>query len=161
VAVPVPLVAVPSFLGITEQQVRNQLPSGVTGFFGDFRLGTITYRASRGAKSGTVIEQDPSPGTQVPRRSATAINLVIVGSGSSGGSGGKGVAPDYPVTVPKVTERSVAEATRILRGAGLRAEVAEGDPLGGKARVYRQLPLTGTRVQRGSVVRLYLQHQVE
>jgi beta-lactam-binding protein with PASTA domain len=154
-------VAVPSFLGITEQQVRNQLPSGVTGFFGDFRLGTITYRAIRGATAGTVIEQDPSPGTQVPRRSATAINLVIAGSGSSDGSGGKGVAPDYPVTVPNVTDRSVAEATRILRGAGLRAEVAEGDPRNGKARVYKQFPVKDTRVQRGSVVRLYIPNQID
>jgi beta-lactam-binding protein with PASTA domain len=158
VAIPVPLVSVPSFIGLTEQQVRSQLPSGAAGFFGDFRLGAIAYGARRGAAPGTVIAQDPPAGTQVPKRSATPINLVVVRSGGDAGEnpGGGGTGADDSVTVPRVTDRSLNDAVQILRKVGLRPEVPEGDAMGGKAVVYRQSPAAGTRVRKGSVVKLYL-----
>jgi beta-lactam-binding protein with PASTA domain len=64
------------------------------------------------------------------------------------------------VTVPSVTRRPVGEASQLLQRLGLRAQVVEGDPLGGKGVVYKQSPTAGTRVPKGSVVKLYLPGQV-
>ena len=154
VAIPVPQVTVPSLVGLTEQQVRSQLPSGVAGYLGDFRLGAIIYRASRQVAAGTVIGQDPPAGTQVPRRQGTSINLVIAGAGGHAGEPTGGGSDS--VTVPGVTRRSVNDAVQILRGLGLRPEIAEGDTLNGKGVVYKQSPAAGTSVPKGSVVKLYL-----
>jgi serine/threonine-protein kinase len=79
VAVAVPQVEVPSFIGLTLDEVKSRLPSGFTGYLANFRLGTVTVRGHTDYKPGTVIAQDPAPGTTVPRRPGTPINLVVAG----------------------------------------------------------------------------------
>ena len=44
VAAPFPLVSVPRFVGLTEEQARQRLPRGVVGAFSPLRLGEVTYR---------------------------------------------------------------------------------------------------------------------
>ena len=86
VAAPIPLVIVPRFVGLTEEQARQRLPRGVVGAFSPLRLGEVTYRdyatvygTTRRAAAitvPTVIEQRPAADTQVRR--GTAVDLVVL-----------------------------------------------------------------------------------
>ena len=86
VAAPIPLVVVPRFIGLSEEQARQRLPRGVVGAFSPLRLGEVTYRdyatvygTTRRAAAvtvPTVIEQRPAADTQVRR--GTAVDLVVL-----------------------------------------------------------------------------------
>lgn len=86
VAIPIPLVAVPNFVGLTEEQARQRLPRGLSGILAELRLGNVTYRDypadARTARSqpritvATVIEQNPAANSRV--RKGTAVDLVVV-----------------------------------------------------------------------------------
>ena len=67
----------------------------------------------------------------------TRVNLVVVIS---------------LVTVPNVIERSLADAIQILRAAGLGYEIGEG--YSQRYSVSSQSPQAGTKVRRGTRVRL-------
>jgi beta-lactam-binding protein with PASTA domain len=159
VAAAVPTARVPRFVGTSEREARQQLPSGVGALFSDFKLGTITYQETRDAAAGTVIGQDPRPGTEVPARSATPVNLIVAtarsGSGDSGG-GGRPYPSDpdmssrLPVTVPDVRNRTLKVASRLLSDAGLKYTVVGGD----SDTVREQSPGPGASVRRGSTVSL-------
>jgi beta-lactam-binding protein with PASTA domain len=158
VAAAVPTARVPRFVGTTEREARQQLPSGVGALFSDFKLGTITYQETRDAAAGTIIGQDPRPGTEVPARSATPVSLIVAtapsGSGDSGGARPYPPDPDMSsrlsVTVPDVRNRTLKVATRMLIDAGLKSTVAGGD----SDTVRDQSPGPGTSVRRGSTVTL-------
>lgn len=71
------LVSVPSFVGMTEAEVRRRLSRSVFGTMraGSLRLGKV-YGA--GAPNGRVARQHPAPGAQVP--AGTTVDLWIRGS---------------------------------------------------------------------------------
>jgi beta-lactam-binding protein with PASTA domain len=167
VAAAVPTVRVPSFLGAAERDARQQLPSGVGAMFSDFALGTVTYRETREAAAGTIIGQDPRPGTRVPARSATAVNLIVASAPSGSGDSGKGGVRPYPpdrdvssrlsVTVPDVRNRTLKVASRILSDAGLKYTVVSGD----SDTVREQSPDPGTSVRRGSTISLTMHYVIK
>lgn len=124
VAVPIPLVTVPNFVGLTEEQARQRLPRGLVGAFSALRLGDVTYRdypadvSNRMMSSGqppitvpTVVEQNPAANSQV--RKGTDIDLVILRP-----SGGRGSAPQG-VAVPKLQGLTLEEARKTLAGTNL------------------------------------------
>jgi beta-lactam-binding protein with PASTA domain/tetratricopeptide (TPR) repeat protein len=167
VAVPVPTVRVPSFVGTTERDARRQLPSGAGALFGDFRLGTITYQDTRDAAAGTVIAQDPRPGTEVPARSAAPVNLIVATAPSGSGDSGKGGVRPSPgdrdlssrlsVTVPDVRNKTLEIARRMLSDAGLKYTVVRGD----SDTVREQSPEPGASVRRGSTVNLTMHYVIK
>ena len=82
-AIEVPRVSVPNFVGMTLVQARQQLSSGA-----DFKMGKVTERsissnASRAQQAGVVVAQDPKPGTMVSKRGGTAVNLVVSAKGKN------------------------------------------------------------------------------
>jgi len=87
-------VVVPNFVGQTLENARALLPGlGLTE-------GTITYVASN-QPDGTILGQDPAPGTGVP--SGATVSFTVAGSGGSDtGSAGGGQQHTYRVsfTVP-------------------------------------------------------------
>ena len=126
VAIPIPPVTVPSYIGRNIGQVYYS-SDGLS-------LGNVVEVESR-QPGGTVVDQSPRPGEVVPR--GTRLNLVVVVS---------------LVSVPSVIELSLGEAVRQLRAAGLGFEVVEGDSK--NYSVSKQSPQAGTRVRRGTRVRL-------
>ena len=80
-AIEVPRVSVPNFVGMTLAQARQQLSSGA-----DFKMGKVTERqissaTTRNQPVGVVIAQDPKPGTMVSKRGGTAVNLTVSAKG--------------------------------------------------------------------------------
>jgi serine/threonine-protein kinase len=136
------LVEVPSFVGMSEQDALQRLPSGLAGAFSPLRRGEVTGRGS----GGRVVRQDPKPGQMVSR--GTAVDLVIEG-------GGGGPVPDTPtrVEVPNVVNLGVKTAVSRLREAGLQVQFGtRGEPSGGC--VESQNPRAGARVERGASISL-------
>ncbi len=85
----------------------------------------------------TVAALEPRPGALVdPSRNGIVVTLTT------------------EVQVPDVTGHTVAEARRMLRDAGLRADVAQIFG-GANSTVFAQFPGSGSTVERGSTVRLY------
>ncbi|MGI9164835.1 MAG: PASTA domain-containing protein [Pyrinomonadaceae bacterium] len=141
VAIPIPPVTVPTYIGRNIGQVYYT-SDGLS-------LGNVVEVESR-QPGGTVVDQSPRPGEVVPR--GTRLNLVVVVS---------------LVTVPNVSlctdndgsqycQYSFEQAVRQLRAAGLDYEVVEGDSRNSESRVRNQSPEAGTRVRRGTKVRLWL-----
>jgi serine/threonine-protein kinase len=127
VAVPIPLVEVPNFIGMTEAEAKRRLPGGVGGVFAELRLGEVTYRdsaygvesrAAAQVTTPTVTGQSPSEGAKVRR--GTAVNLVVLRprQGGGGTSGGTSDGPP-PVQVPNLRGMTFQEAQRRLAAAGL------------------------------------------
>lgn len=127
VAIPIPPVTVPSYIGRNIGQVYYSADG--------LSLGNVVEVESR-RPGGTVVDQSPRPGEVVPR--GTRLNLVVVVS---------------LVSVPSVIELSFGQAVKQLRAAGLDYEVVDGDSK--KYSVRRQSPEAGTRVRRGTRVRLW------
>lgn len=90
-------------------------------------------------EKGLVISTTPGTGAKVPKGETVTI---IVSKG-----------PDI-VDVPDVTGKTVAEATTILRGAGLTVSGTGGKPNGD--RVIFTDPQAGTKAKRGTGVFLYV-----
>jgi serine/threonine-protein kinase len=125
-------IAVPTVLGLPEQQAIDQLEG--LGFEVDTEEAPSTEYAE-----GEVSEQDPEAGTRLAR--GETVNLTI----STG----------FPeVDVPSVVGMSFQQAVSTLENAGLRARrtnVFSERPAG---EVLRQNPPAGETVREGSVVRL-------
>jgi len=81
IAVPVPRVPVPGFVGDSLAGAKETLKSGFVGFFQPFRLGTV--RTSDGSvpsgqdESWVVESQSPKEGTMVPRPSGLGDGIRI------------------------------------------------------------------------------------
>jgi beta-lactam-binding protein with PASTA domain len=124
------LVAVPSLVALAQPQARDALRRA------GLAAGRVATREAPGA-ADRALEQSPAAGTRVSPGTAVsfAVSAVLV-------------------AVPDVGGRPVAEAREILVRAGLVAALPAGAADG---TVAAQAPAAGTRVPRGSRVRLTLQ----
>jgi serine/threonine-protein kinase len=101
--------------------------------------GGVSEQPSTDFAPGTVIRQNPGPGTRVQR--GTSVSVVVA------------KAPDQ-IEVPDVIGNGSATATDKLRGIGFEVEtesVADDAPAG---EVIDQSPARGTLVNPGTVVRI-------
>ena len=106
------------------------------------RLGLkVGQRLSQRApdRVGLVISQEPAAGT--PITSGTSVSLVI-GTAEEGDT----------VTVPDVVGRTVQEAEKVLKDAGLTLGQRREKPAAPPGAVLDQAPPAGTRVAPGSAV---------
>jgi len=88
VAVPVPKIAVPSYVKRNLADVKQTLKGGAGGFFAPFRLGAVRTTDGNSVPAGDdqswiVIAQNPPAGTMVPRPSSglsvgTTIELTVI-----------------------------------------------------------------------------------
>lgn len=136
-----PKVSVPHLKGKTIEQAEAELEKA--GLF----PGHVREQPREGVAAGTVLLQDPAPGT--PVREGTYVSLVIAKPTSSG-----------KVFVPGVLEDERAAAEEALRRAGLKpvlahTNVTEASQAG---HVVRQSPAAGTEVAKKSTVTLYIGH---
>jgi penicillin-binding protein 1A len=140
---PAPLTApvtvpVPDVEGLAEADARARLEAA--GF-----LVKVEARASRELPPGTVIEQAPGGGALAAPGTGVSLGL------SSG--------PPRTVLVPSLMGLGAGEAARLVREAGLAAEVVvEGPPEGvadRPGRVWKQAPTPGTSLDEGQPVWLW------
>ena len=132
-------VAVPSLLGLTEQQAKDALTTA------GLALGQITQGTSPTAATGTVIQSTPQVGTYAA--SGSTVDLVI--------SNGK-------VDVPDVSSMNVNQAKTQLTGAGVGLKVVvatreagcTNNPPQGLTVLGQSIP-AGTAPQ-GSTITLYV-----
>lgn len=129
IAIPIPPVTVPRYVG---RNVRY-IFAAIDGL----RLGNVVEVESE-QPGGTVLRQSPQPGEIVPR--GTAVNLEVAVS---------------LVYVPDVMQNSVNDAVKKIRDAGLNPVILGQS--GPYSYVVKQEPAGGTRVRRGSTVRLWVQ----
>jgi serine/threonine-protein kinase len=131
-----PAKELPDLEGMTVAAARGEV--GELGA----RLRVSMARSQR--SEGTVLSQEPSPGTKVERGDVVA---VVVARGES--------APERTaVDVPSVVGLAVTDAVARVRGAGLIHRirlVASTDRAG---RVVRQSPTAGTAMTVGRTIRL-------
>ena len=131
------LVTVPDFRGMSERDAVSQL-----GFLGSMLSGLARGTVYGGGTGGRVADQDPKPGSQVPR--GTRVSLWIRGDRMP-------ESPPDLVRVPNVQNNGQDTAIAVLRRAGLAAKVQ-----GRGGCVSEQSPGAGTAVPRGSTVTLYM-----
>jgi serine/threonine-protein kinase len=143
VAVAVPKVTVPNFVGMTQAQALELLPRIVAGRSG-LTLGSVVYRDIR-APAGTVVDQNPRPGAVV--EAGTPVGLVIARPQAP---------PDDRVTVPNVQGMVRRQAEAVLNRLKLRLEVRVEYRRSGykEGQVISQAPKPGERVPPGTVVQL-------
>lgn len=126
--------AIPDVLGKTRSEAEGILQAA------GFKVGSVVEQTDPEADQGTVLAQDPKPGSQVTR--GTAVNLVIS-------------AGPEKVTVPDVIGTLRSQAVRLIRAAGLEVGATSQEPSDEEAGVViRQVPAAGTSVTKGSAVDL-------
>jgi eukaryotic-like serine/threonine-protein kinase len=133
-------VAVPSLVGATESDARNQLTAA------GLRIGEVRKVESKASEIDKVVSTDPAAGTQV--NNLTTVSLSV----------GTGPAS---VTVPRVIGLSLAEATTELTNAGLKIGTTtqtegEADQIG---KVVSSDPEPGTKVDGASTVNIAIGSQ--
>jgi beta-lactam-binding protein with PASTA domain/predicted Ser/Thr protein kinase len=107
------------------------------------RLSLVVVRRNQDSEQppGTVLATDPAAGTKVPKGSN--LNLAV--------------AVEPGVDVPDVRDRPDQEALNIITAAGLEAvPVGQASDTIAFARAIGTDPATGTRVPRGSSVRVFM-----
>jgi serine/threonine-protein kinase len=122
-------VAVPKVIGELQQQATRKLRH--KGFH------VATALAPNPKPPGTVLEQDPRPGSVVDEGSK--VNLSV--------SSGPGLG-----TVPKVVGDPVDDAVKALKKQGFTARVTHRFSSKAKGHVIAQDPAAGARESRGSTV---------
>jgi eukaryotic-like serine/threonine-protein kinase len=129
------LVTLPRVIGDSEEVAEAELE----------RLGFIVDVETRNADAseGTVIGQDPGPGSRLLRGDAVTI-IVSTGAGS--------------VIVPSVEGQPRDAATATLTGRGLNVNIVEQptEDEGEDDRVIDQAPDSGTRVRQGDTVTIFV-----
>jgi eukaryotic-like serine/threonine-protein kinase len=129
-------VAVPDVVGLTKEEAQQTL--GNQGF--QF---TVTEQGSADADPGTVLSQDPAGGTETEPGSTVAIV----------------VARAIPmVIVPDLLNTSETEASDTLTAAGLepRTSLRDVTDPNQDGIVLEQRPTSGTEVQQGAPVRVFV-----
>jgi beta-lactam-binding protein with PASTA domain len=124
-------VTVPDLTGSTKISAQATLEAkGLTLLVGG-------HKASRYATPGTVVSQNPLPGTKT--NSGGMVTVVLAGE-----------AP----TVPDVTGRSTAEATLLIEQAGFKIVVGQPAPHDSipKGKIASQVPAAGTSYEKGRSV---------
>jgi serine/threonine-protein kinase len=129
------LVTLPEVVGDSEEEAEAELE----------RLGFIVDVETRNADAaeGTVIGQDPGPGSRLLRGDAVTI-IVSTGAGS--------------VLVPSVEGQPRDAATATLTGRGLNVNIVEQptEDEGEDDLVLDQAPDSGTRVRQGDTVTIFV-----
>ncbi len=128
------LVKVPDVTGQSSVSASNQL--GAAGF----KVDPVT-EASDTVEANTVIRTEPEAGTDAPKGSTVRM---VVSSGQE------------EVRVPSVVGLTQSEATAVLQDAGFTVAVDEATVLNptSSGRVISQTPTAGSRVAKGSTVRI-------
>ncbi len=150
VAVEIPRVRVPNFIGMSVTDVQRQLQRTVVGQPG-LTPGRITYKQGRGAP-GTVIAQDPPPDTLV--EVGTRLNLDVIPQRQA-----PPPPPDNLVDVPNMKGSMRDNAERTLRGLGMNVVVQLRDFQPGTTRLaYKNGQVIeqsqSGRLPRGITIRL-------
>ena len=129
------LVELPDVLGSSQEAAEAELR----------RLGFVVNVETRDAdeSEGTVIGQDPGPGSTLRRGTQVSI-IVSTGAGS--------------VVVPDVEGQSEDSARRTLQSRGLSVEIVEQetDDASEDDRVLEQAPVAGTRLRQGDFVTIFV-----
>jgi eukaryotic-like serine/threonine-protein kinase len=132
----VPVVAAGTAVDAAEKAVRDA----------GFTPGAAGAEYSATVPAGTVVRTDPAPGT--PLASGSTVGLVQ----------SRGPEPRRQVRVPFLIGRTAADATAALAALGLKAEVENGFPFGGRpadeAQVIRQSHGAGSLVDPGTTITL-------
>ena len=137
---PVPLVAVPNVVGLTNQAATRELRSA--GFLVNER-----YEASDTVAANEVIAQSPAALTELEQGEEVEITV------SSGA---------VPVTVPGVVGQNANDAARFLQDRGFPSElVVEEGSTAPASQVLRQDPASGSEVAPGSTVVLYVAEGIQ
>ena len=128
---PTPKVAVPAVISLTQTQAVAKLRS--------VGLVESVSTATNEAAKGTVTDQNPRPGEQVPAK--TKVNITV--------SSGPG-----EVAVPDVSDYNIDSAVAAIRTAGLVPGQVESvdDPTVTKGKVIETVPAANKSVAVGSVV---------
>ncbi len=136
---PLPTSKVPSVVGM--EQAAAEAAIGEAGFK------PVVEVVAHHHPAGQVVEQNPSGGASAPTGSAVRISV----------SDGTGEAP----RIPSVTGLTVAEATALLEGLGLKVAVQEVpvDDIGQIGAVVGQQPEAGGEVEPGATVTLLVGRQ--
>lgn len=127
-------IKVPNLVGATESAASKVLTEN------GLALGRVTTEATAAVEPGIILSQDPGAGSMAAE--GDRIDVVIAEALAG-------------IEIPKVTGKSVAEATAALKSAGLSyrtEDVFSADVATGK--VVAQSPQAGTRVQKGAEVAL-------
>ncbi len=139
-AAPVPLVAVPNVVGLSDQAAIRELRS--SGF-----LVSEVYEASDTVAANVVIAQSPSARTELEQGEDIEITI------SSGPN---------PVTVPGVVGQNANDAARFLQDRGFPSElVVEPGSTAPAGQVLRQDPAAGSEVAPGSTVVLFVAEGIQ
>lgn len=137
---PVPLVAVPNVVGLSNQAATRELRS--SGF-----LVSEVYEASDTVVVNEVIAQSPAALTELERGEEVEITV------SSGA---------VPVPVPGVVGQGANDAARFLQDRGFSPElVFEEESTAPAGQVLRQDPAAGSEVAPGSTVVLYVAGEIQ
>src|SRR5712692_1975847 len=141
-AVPIPKVEVPRYIGMTRADAFQRLPR----FFGDLIRGDVIEVDRGDVAPGVVVDQSPKPGELVDK--GTAVTLYISRSSQTGEGPYNVVRP----RVPDVTRRSLQAAINELARQNLGYDTSRerGDY------VVDQNPPPGTVVDPGYKVHLKL-----
>jgi serine/threonine-protein kinase len=134
-------VTVPDVIGETQEEAVAELE--------DAGLEVEVEDAAEDAEGeeGTVVAEDPGPGTEVDRGSTIRIEVI---------------RPQQPVAVPDVIGLSQAEATAEIEALGLRAATrTETDDSVEPGSVIAQSPRPGAEVSPGSRVSLTIAKATE
>ena len=124
---PPPTIKVPNVVGMMQAQASATLSQA------GFGVGVVMVKDA--SPKGTVLSQNPGPGSQVAPGSTVTIQVST------------GVAP--MATIPDVMGKTEAKATSALENAGFVVAVINS---GGSGVVIDEAPAGGTRAQRGSTV---------
>ena len=107
-----------------------------------------------GQARGTVVSQAPPGGATAPQGSKVRLNVASGGGTGTTATTGTATTTPASVSVPRVVGLNQTVAQRRLQAVGLTSNVvyvASAQPAG---RVVAQRPAPGTKVKRGSRVRL-------
>ncbi|MEX1045806.1 MAG: PASTA domain-containing protein [Actinomycetota bacterium] len=129
-------VRVPALVGTNVEQAKQQL--------GALQLGAnVVEQPGQGQAPGTVLSQEPSPGTEVD--TGTTITLNVVSQSTT-------------VLVPNLVDQPEAQAVNEIEAAGLVLGTVERRPATGVAEgvVMEQNPLGGAEVAAGTPVNLVI-----
>lgn len=124
--------AIPDVVGKSRTEAEGILQAA------GFKVGSVSEKPDPEAAEGTIVSQDPKPGSRVTR--GTAVNLVVS-------------AGPEKIAVPDVVGTSRSQAARLIRAAGLEVGTASEEPSEKPAgQVIRQNPAAGSQVAKGSAV---------
>ena len=132
---------VPNLLNMTQAQALQAINEDDF-----FEVGEVTSEYSDTIEEGYVMDQDPKGGKKAER--GTSISIVV----------SKGEQPKKEVEVPDLTNKTSAEARKLIEDRGLVA--VNGDPVNSetieKGKVAEQSPKGGSTAKEGDTVTYHI-----